>query len=97
MKKYLFWQQIVFSSYSIFLSETLDFLHHKKNQTTDIKIFQSDKRLKQFFWVSWPTFFTFLHVLVLLYVILRHITCPMMDLLAHFVAKTVSIAFLSTF
>lgn len=36
----------VFSFYSIFLLEMLDFLNYKTNKITDTKIFQSDKRLK---------------------------------------------------
>lgn len=57
----------VFSSYSAFLLEMLDFLNYKNNQTTDTKIFQSDKRLELFLGVSWLMFFTILHLLVLSY------------------------------
>lgn len=54
----------IFSSYSAFLLEMLDFLNYKNNQTTNTKIFQSDKRLELFLGVSWLMFFTILHLLL---------------------------------
>lgn len=88
---FFFWQKDVFSSYSIFLLETLDFPTSKNSQTTGTRICQSDKRLKQFWWVSWLMLFTCLHPLVLLHVLVSHTVCPMIPVCL--VTKTVSCAF----